>query len=347
VVLCVNTKNFYYMFRAPEKYPFPGVIGTFMGRDAITLAVSFLGLGRSDTVLLPAYTCLEAIKPFLRTTKVVYYELGPTLAADPEDIRRKCDQHRVKMVMIINYFGFLQPGRQAIKRTCADRGIILMEDCAHSLLTEGSGETGDLTIYSYAKILPVPDGGGLGIKKGADSFRPHFSLRAFSNFLSALVIIKSAMNVRINVLSRAWLTSHKKGPERRESCHLGNPRIFPMSFFSRNAIGNSSFPEVIEKRRRDYIYWQDLSKKTDQWKPLYRDLPPGVCPLGFPIVTTRRDQMKERLSAESIHLKTHWHLPDSVSAEFVASHSLSSQTLTLPVYPDLGPRVKRAFQRMV
>jgi perosamine synthetase len=342
----MKTLDLYAMFRTPESNPFPGVIGTFMGRDAITLAVSFLGLSRDDTVLLPAYTCLEAIKPFLRTTNVVFYELNSSLAADPEEIKRICDRYRIKMVMIINYFGFLQPGRQEIKRICVDHGIILMEDCAHSLLTDGSGETGDLVIYSYAKILPVPDGGGLEIKKDASGFRPQFSPRIHSNFLSALVVLKSVTNLRIDVLSRAWLTSRKKVRGHQGSGHSGNPRILPMSLFSRNAIGNSGFPEIIERRRKDYFYWQGLSLSTELWKPLYPDLPPGVCPLGFPIVTRHRAQLKARLSTESIHIKTHWHLPDCVSTEFTASYSLSAQTLTLPVYPDLCYKKKGAIQRL-
>jgi perosamine synthetase len=343
----MKTKNLIDMFRAGGTFPFPNVITTFMGRDAISLAVTFLQLGADDTVLLPSYTCLEAIKPFLKTTNVVYYELSQDLAADPEEIRRKCDQYRIKMVMIINYFGFLQPGRKEIRRICTDRGIILMEDCAHSLLTKGSGETGDLAIYSYAKILPVPDGGGLEIKDGAGCFRPQFSPRSFSTFLSALVILKSITNIRVDVLSRSWLTSHKKGHVPREGNGHGKPRVFPMSFFSKNAIGNTSLQEAIERRREDFAYWQDISLRTDRWKPLYSDLPQGVCPLGFPVVMARRDHLKARLHSESVYLKTHWHLPDSVGAEFAISHALSAHTLTLPVYPDLGPRVKGAIRRLI
>src|SRR2546428_517601 len=108
------------MLRAAKVNPFPGVIGTFMGRDAFALAASLLDLGANDTVLLPAYLCREVLKPFLGRTRVEFYDLRSDLTVDPEEIRLKLGQARIKMMMIINYFGFLQPYRKEIKKICVD-----------------------------------------------------------------------------------------------------------------------------------------------------------------------------------------------------------------------------------
>ncbi|PYS07852.1 MAG: hypothetical protein DMG15_28995, partial [Acidobacteria bacterium] len=44
---------------------FPYLIGTFMGRDALSLAVSYLDLTKDDTVVLPVFTCQDVLKSFV------------------------------------------------------------------------------------------------------------------------------------------------------------------------------------------------------------------------------------------------------------------------------------------
>ena len=103
----LRKENLLKMVRKPKENPFPGVIGTYMGRDALLLAVSSLDLGPDDTVLLPAYLCREVLRPFLGKVRVEYYDVRPDLTVNPEYIELKLIQNRVKMMVIINYFGFL------------------------------------------------------------------------------------------------------------------------------------------------------------------------------------------------------------------------------------------------
>jgi dTDP-4-amino-4,6-dideoxygalactose transaminase len=340
-------RNLFNIFSFPSENPFPELVTTFMGRDAISLAISYLELGHHDTVLLPSYICLEALKPFLGRTHVEYYEPGPKLAVDPDEIREKCDQHDVKMMMLINYFGFLQPYRKEIKKLCTDRGIVLMEDCAHSLLTEGSGETGDLSIYSIAKILPLPDGGGLKINKGGISVGPHYYPKIYSNILSSLIIFKSMLRIRADIFSRAWYTSRKKNNRRSGNSLTKIRRYLPISSFSCKGLGRLSFLDIVERRRRDFEFWLDMTRRSSQFAPLYNHIPVGVCPLGFPVKVENRDFVKARFQKEAIYLKTHWQLPRTVGREFVDSRRLSAKMLTLPVYPDLDRRGRETIQKLV
>ena len=126
---------------SPTLTGFPGVVGTFMGRDALSLAVSYLGLTGKDTVLLPAYNCKEVLRPFKRT-HVVLYDVRPDLTVDPEEINRKLRSARVKMLCSSTILVFSSPAAKQIKRICAGNGVLVIEDCAHSLLTAGSGDTG-------------------------------------------------------------------------------------------------------------------------------------------------------------------------------------------------------------
>jgi perosamine synthetase len=331
------------MRRSPIANRFPGVLGTFMGRDALALAVASLNLKPDDAVLLPAYLCREVVKPFLGRTRVLFYELGPELTAEPGIIDRKLSEERVKVLMIINYFGFLQPCRQEIKQICARHGTLLIEDCAHSLLTEGSGETGDMAIYSFRKTLPVPDGGGLKMNTPGITVLPHFYPRAYSNVLSVLILLKSRLAARSELLSRAGISSRAKAFTPDTASAHGARRILPLSSFASRGIKRTSFPDIIRQQRGDFMFWQELAKTTRRFTPVFSCLPPGVSPLGYPVRVDDRDSLKSRLQDGGIFLKVHWHLPEAIGDEFLSSHSLSKQMITLPVYPELGRKEREGI----
>ena len=334
------------MFRSPNANPFPRVIGTFMGRDALSLLVSTLDLGFNDTVLLPAYLCREVLKPFLEKTNVQFHDLSPDLVVDPREIADRLGRDSFRLVYIINYFGFLQPYRNEIKRICADRGVVLVEDCAHSLLTEGSGQTGDIVIYSFRKTLPLPDGGGIGMNMNKE-VTTNFYPKIYSNILSVLSLAKSLLKFRSETLSRSGI-SHRSETLLKSTRPANKKaiRILPMSSFADSRLRNISYDGIIEARRRDFQFWQELAKRTDMFRPIFANLPSGVCPLGFPAIVHDRDALKLYLHMEGVHLKIHWHLPTAVGKDFVNSHKLSTQMCTLPIYPELGSRERNAFQKL-
>ncbi len=327
--------------------PFPDVIGTFMGRDALALAVSLLELEPSDAVLAPAYLCREVLRPLIGKTRVIFYDIRPDLTLDPEELKKIVAKNRIKMLVIINYFGFLEPRREEIRRLCTEKGIILIEDCAHSLLTEGSGEMGDICIYSFRKLIPVPDGGGLKINVGGIAAKPDYYPRAYSNFLSLLIMVKSLLNVKSDKVSRAAYADRQKDPVLDDSNNGRNHRVLPLSSFTFNGLGNASLAEIVEKRRNDYLYWQEIAGNDSQVVPVFGKLPPGVCPLGFPVKINNRDQVRSQLQKDGVFLKVHWNLPDTVGAEHVNSRRLSTQMITLPIYPELGTKERESIQRIL
>jgi hypothetical protein len=214
-------------------------------------------------------------------------------------------------------------------------------------LTEGSGETGDLSIYSFRKILPLPDGGGLRVNMGGQkAIAPNYYPAIISNFLSLLIILKSLLNVRANIFSRAELSSRKNSLFPHGAIDGKINRILPMSFFARNGMGNMSFYEIKERRRSDYQQWLHFTKSINVMS-VFHDLPPGVCPLGFPVMVKDRDLLKSRMQEEGIFLKVHWHLPNSVGESFDRSHKLSRQMITLPVYPELSRKEREVIQSVL
>jgi len=339
--------NFKKLISAAESNPFPGVIGTFMGRDALSLAVSCLELKMDDTVVLPAYLCREVLRPFLGRTRVMFYDIMPDLAVEPAAIRQIVAKNKVKVLMIINYFGFLQPYRKEIKEICTEHGVILIEDCAHSLLTEGSGDVGDISIYSFRKILPVPDGGGLKMNLNGTEQSLDFYPRLYSNVLSMLIIAKSLLDIKVDNLSRAGLADKKKELGRAEPATETCGRVLTLSSFTRNGMGNVSFPEIVGIRRHDFSYWQDVAQRTERMAPVFPELSPGVCPLGYPVKIRDRDAVRVRLQKEGIFPKVHWNLPEEVGPEHVNSHAMAKQSITLPLHFELGQREREVIERLL
>jgi hypothetical protein len=326
---------------------FPGVIGTFMGRDALSLAVSYLRLTQDDTVLLPAYLCHEVLRPFLGNTKVAFYDIRPDLTIDPDEISGKLKATKTRMLIIINYFGFLQPYRKELKEICADNGTVLMEDCAHSLLTEGSGETGDLSIYSFRKILSVPDGGGLRANIDGEQAAIRFYPKIYSTALSLLIIAKSSLKLRSEKFSRAGIASGTQtlsvSPERERKSR----RVLPLSSVTNNGISRASFPEIIRKRRRAFDSWLEVCRRNEAIEPVFGRLTPEVCPMNFPVKVKDRDSLKLRAGSEGIYLQTFWRLPSCVGDEFRNARRLALEVAALPVNPECSNRDREVLTELI
>jgi perosamine synthetase len=326
---------------------FPGVIGTFMGRDALTLAIAHLGVGPGDTVLLPVYTCQEVLRSFVSRMDVVFYDVRPDLVIDPDEIRRKLNGRRAKAALITNYFGFLQPYRNELKSMCSERGVGLIEDCAHSLLTEGSGETGDLATYSFRKILPVPDGGGLRVNGGSASPVPSFYPGIYANVLSAAASFKSMLKLNSTTLSRANITSHTGKVLPQASPAETSKRILPLSHFAQSGMADLSFPDIVKQRTESFHFWQSIVEKTGSLAPVFKELLPGTCPLGFPVIVQDRAMLESSARKIGVPLSVHWRLDSELGADCPTSHRLSAEMVTLPLCADVTEQQRDALARLV
>ena len=133
-------------------------------RFAIAIALRELGVGAGDEVLVPAFHCLSMIEPIVWSgANPRLYPLDDNLEIGLKDIAQT-DMSRVKAMLVTHYFGFPQPMR-AISAFCAERGIGLIEDCAHAMFGKADGKPigswGDFAAVSMMKFLPIYDGGGL------------------------------------------------------------------------------------------------------------------------------------------------------------------------------------------
>lgn len=124
----------------------------------------------SRTVLLPAYigwSPREGSGVFdpIDSLKLDYafYQLDDRLRIDIDSLRDVLAQNSVSVLVIIHYFGYVDPCYTAAVRLAREYGAFVLEDEAHALLTDliggASGRLGDACIFSFHKMLPVLGGG--------------------------------------------------------------------------------------------------------------------------------------------------------------------------------------------
>jgi dTDP-4-amino-4,6-dideoxygalactose transaminase len=127
--------------------------------------------GESRTVLLPAFigwSPNEGSGVFDPVAELGleprFYDLGPDLSYDPAVIEAACAAERIDVIVVIHYFGRVQPGLEETRAIADRHGALLVEDLAHGYFTAlmggPAGRTGDVLAYSLHKMFATPGAEG-------------------------------------------------------------------------------------------------------------------------------------------------------------------------------------------
>lgn len=141
-------------------------------RDAFGAVLDTLSVGAGDAVLLPAYigwSPREGSGVFdpisARGILPLFYRLDERLRIDEADVLEKIRASGAKALLLIHYFGFVDPAFARLAAAAKAMGMAVVEDAAHALFTDfvggRCGRTGDYTLYSLHKLLPFSSGGML------------------------------------------------------------------------------------------------------------------------------------------------------------------------------------------
>ncbi|CAG1010305.1 partial GDP-perosamine synthase, partial [Anaerolineae bacterium] len=166
----------------PEVFPFSTgrCMYYYSARYALAAAIGALNLSPDQSILMPSYNCWVEVEPVVRLgVKIDWYRVKTDFSLDEEDLVGRIGPETAA-IFVIHYLGF--PQRLAkIRKICTERGIVLIEDCAHALLSNDGdvplGSTGDMAIFSLRKTVPIPDGGCLLINDRALSVKRQNSVR--------------------------------------------------------------------------------------------------------------------------------------------------------------------------
>lgn len=346
---------------APRPRRFP----VCWARNALYHGLAALGVGPGSHVLMPAFICRVAVEPVIALgAEVEFYGIARDGQPDLDDVETRA-QARTRAVVLVHYFGFPQPS-EGLRSLCGRRGISLVEDCAHVLRSEGAGREmgriGDLAVYSWAKFLPVVDGGELVLNDPERPFDIRWETEGF------LLTLRSAKDILDQLMAGStrstqtlyrWLQAPKRLLRRRmEAAALpGDPderfeartANFPASRASRWIAAHSDTAAISAKRRENYLFLLEAVSRLPGVTPLFPTLPAGVCPWVFPVFFDNLTDGHRRLRERGIPAAS-WDLvrPPSVPrGVYPAADFLYDRAVFLPVHQSLEPEHLRLIVERV
>lgn len=131
----------------------------YRGRVAQAALLRALGVGPGDEVAIQAFTCVavpEAVLSF--GARALYIDVAPSrFTMDPDDLAAKLTP-RTRAIVVQHTFG-IPADWDAIVAVAADRGLPVIEDCAHAVGTSLHdrlvGSLGAASFYSFEASKPV------------------------------------------------------------------------------------------------------------------------------------------------------------------------------------------------
>ena len=144
------------------------VVATSSCTTALHLALLAAGVGPGDEVIVPSFTFVATVATVMQAGATpIFAEIGGQhdLCMDPEHAEALIGP-RTKAIMPVHYGGYAaSPGR--FERICSERGLALLEDCAHSPFANAGGRSlgtfGLAGAFSFFpnKVLGIGEGGAL------------------------------------------------------------------------------------------------------------------------------------------------------------------------------------------
>ncbi|HUB07755.1 MAG TPA: DegT/DnrJ/EryC1/StrS family aminotransferase [Myxococcales bacterium] len=336
--------------------PFPfgadGACFYYLARNAVWNAVKLLSLQRRE-VLVPAYHHGVEIEALVDAGAIPrFYPVNLRMAIDPDDLARRLGPD-TGAVYVIHYLGFPQ-ALDPILELCRARGIPLIEDCALALLSRDGdrplGARGDVSIFCLYKTLPVPHGGALlvngpwprGVLRPLPPRVATTLSRAGSALLSNLELRAGRLGGWLARSLRAWGRAAATGlslarvPTGTQHFDRGQVRL-GMAELSNRIAENQDVERIVAIRRRNFFFL--LGRLREVAPPVLSELPPGVCPLFYPLWAERKDVVLKRLRALGVEAIDFWRFghPGVRPGEFEEVERLRGHVVELPIHQDLTP----------
>lgn len=277
---------------------------TTSGRAALLAALRQAQLPPGSGVLVPSYHCPTMVAPVVRAgLEPIFFALDqhglPVLDSIPNE---KATSARV--MFAAQYFG-LPRSLHAVSDWCQARGIILVEDCAHSFFGRAGdrpvGHWGDFAIASLSKFFPVPEAGLLASAHRA--LRPTVLQPSSARWQlkSAFDVLHHAHTHR-HLIGPSWLAAPLNWRRSTEPRALDNGPVGVLAASEQATMKGADMerteqvptlaarlvfgllPEapIVQRRRRNYLLWQAALKNASGGRALVDEMPSDCAPYVFP-----------------------------------------------------------------
>jgi perosamine synthetase len=327
----------------------PGGKYFYVARNGIYHLFRALGLRAGENVLVPDYHSGNETSAIRAAgTAIRFYPIRRDLQPDREAISRLCTPE-TRALYVIHFIGWPQP-MEWITAFCRERGLLLIEDCALSCLSEYHGRPlgsfGDYSIHCLYKTLPLPNGAVLTENKQPLPALQHLH----TSQPSAISVLGRSAELILESLRSRFPTAGGKLSEMKAA--FG--RMLTAASVPRERVGNIGFDldkvdtemskachlllsrfdyELIRERRRsNFRYLEERLRGHAAALPI--ELSRGICPLFYPILVDNKPVIAEELRQRGIGVVEFWNEgdpaacgPESEDALFLRKH-----VIELPIH---------------
>jgi perosamine synthetase len=354
-----------YVFGAPEATPPPFPLNaphrtfSYMARNVIYHLFRALKLGPGDVVLMPElHSGVEVWAVRAAGATVRFYPINRHLEPDLDALRRLCASCNARVLYAIHFVGWSQPLKE-LTVLCREHGMILIEDCALSFLSEQDGKplgtTGDYAVYCLYKYLPVPHGGLL--VQNANVFEDLTELKfkpctrasmlarsteLFQNWVRGrsdplgrgLGALKRGVGLTLNAMGNRRLPAGDISPSFSSAGFSVDNMNLGMSPFCHRLLRRFDY-EAIRRRRRENF--RIVRERLDGKVTMLRELEPGVTPLFFPLLVRDKSASMHLLQQRGVGTIPFWNYghPEAEASASRDSRFIREHTLELPIHQDL------------
>jgi perosamine synthetase len=264
-------------------------------------------------VLIPSFVCPSVLAPFNALgIRVRYYEINDHLQPRFETATQALDSG-TKAFLGVHYFGFPHDVKAA-GEFCKDNGLYYIEDNAHGFLSADGprplGTSGDISIFSQRKSVPLPHGGALVVNNSDLAIESQATARTLERNTNVFTIFKfllRTMALNLDIFPGLDIASFNRKFARRLYGDVEDEEdltdyLEPYSNFTNWILFRENFNETKEVRRASYLFWRNAIEnwKTQKVSLVFDELPPGVVPLGFPVRVRKRQEFVEELNRKGI-----------------------------------------------
>ena len=238
---------------------------------------------KNKKILLPAYigfSTREGSGVFdpIRETKIEYdfYRMRADLSIDIDDVKEKICANKNNILLLINYFGFVDEKIDEISAYAKENRITVILDCAHSFFTFLLDHSIDFqyAFFSIHKLFPFNDGGMVLCGDGQSSIYSSRGSYGLFNFDLSAIINKRIENYNYisESLKKASITD--KIVLLKENLGKAVPQTFPVLlantairdelYFRMNEAGFgvvSLYHQLVEEIDDSYDVEQNISSK--------------------------------------------------------------------------------------
>jgi len=298
------------------------------GRDALGAAAECIS--SSDAViLLPAYCCESMVLPFeTRGWIVKFYPLNNDFSVNEKELIGLCEKHKVKAVLLMNFFGISPVSSIASTIKEYSDEIIIIEDFTHTLFSDDnlSDKNIDFKISSIRKWLGIPDGAVLLTNS-------NYSLSIRRNDEKFLSLRKKGMALKFKYnlekdtdLKERYLQILRDA----EACLNDYSACYAISNVSINVLSSLDIEEIRQCRFTNFNHLLSLIINVPGVDLILKTAPHSV-PFSLPILVRNRDLIQRKFAERGLYAPVLWPLNTQCRNTCSFSSEISDTILSLPV----------------